>query len=159
MKHELTDAQRTAFEAWYIADANAQLGSTALTPEKMQALREGCGYGINRNKLNGKWLSWQAAFDAKDAEIAETDKVFAAHQRTLAKQSAEIAALRQDALRAATTAFGMMVCDRPDELPEDAQAIAQWVGEHVLPTLPDEAGPEGLFIDIIRKAMAQAVQP
>ena len=55
---------RTAFEAWYIADANAQLGSTALTPEKMVALREGCGYGINRNMLNGKWLSWQAAHEA-----------------------------------------------------------------------------------------------
>ena len=81
-------------------------------------------------------------------------------QRITNGKDAEIAALRQDALIAASVAFSMMVIDRPDELPEDAQAVAQWVETHVFPLMPpDPAGPEEMYLYIIRKAMAQAAQP
>lgn len=71
------------------------------------------------------------------------------------KAEAAIAALRKDALIAATAAFGMLASDRRDELPEDAQALAEWVEVNVFPLLPEEMEIEKLFLHIIRAAMTK----
>ena len=50
--------ERAEFEAAYIAEYNAALGS-ASTVEELRALREGEGYG-ERPYLNGQWKGWQS---------------------------------------------------------------------------------------------------
>jgi hypothetical protein len=74
------NTERAAFEAWYVADAQAQ-GFPNMTADYMAGIREGEGYGDERHMLNGKWEGWQAGRNTKDAEIAALRKALDAFEQ------------------------------------------------------------------------------
>jgi len=80
MKNELMDKERGAFEAWYVADAQAQ-GFPNMTADYMASIREGDGYGDERHMLNGKWDGWQAARATKNTASFEAFESWAASVR------------------------------------------------------------------------------
>ena len=131
----------------YIEQLEAQAGSTA----EILALM------AKHKAQHDEIADLKLQLDASGIKDMRNEIVFQLEQRE--KQVSEIAALRQDALRAATVAFGIFVLHRTDELPADAQDIAAWLEVNAFPLLSDDVGPEELFISIIRAAMAQAVQP
>lgn len=72
-----------------------------------------------------------------------------------AGRTAELDALRKDALRAATVAFALTVQNDREALPEDARQLADWVEIHAFPLLEGSMGIEELFLYIIRAAMTK----
>lgn len=89
--------------------------------------------------------------ELEDAQILSNENGLAA-----LKAQCEVLSLRKDALRAATVAFSLMVIHSTDELPGDAQQLAEWLRINAFHFLPEEGDVEVLFIDIIRKAIRQA---
>lgn len=90
--------------------------------------------------------------EAADALENAPDSIAELKQENRLMQS-RIERLGNDALRAASFAFGLMARDYPDDLPEDAQALAKGVKKYGFPLLPDGMGVEEIFIHIIRDAM------
>ena len=144
-------APKSAVLEGTLLEASAALDAKAAEIAQLQGLLAAQDKALAALETENEMLKAKLEVDP-DVEYDGID----CRDATIKLQDAEIAALRKDALQASATAFSFMVMDRPNELPEDAQELAKWLDAHVFPSFPpDPAGPEELFLYIIRKAIAQ----